>query len=164
MSSERRASHRPEGLSLAMKPQSIGVLIACILLGCDRNPPTYPVSGKVSFPSGAPVRMGTIETKSREMGINARGKIASDGSFTLTTFKPDDGAVAGVHDCVVVQLVIAEDLPKTGGTFGVVDPKHNSYFTSGLSIDVNPEGPNEFRLEVSPFRGKEASEKDHKHD
>lgn len=164
MSSERRAGPRAERLILVKMPVGLGLLIACVFVGCDRNPPTYPVSGKIHFPSGSPVRMGTIETKSRELGINARGKIETDGSFTLTTFKPGDGAVAGLHDCVVVQLVIGEDLPKMGSTFGVVDPRHNSYHSSGLTLEVKPEGPNNFRLEVSPFRGKEASAIDHKHD
>ncbi len=106
--------------------------------------------------------MGTIETKSRDLGINARGKINSDGTFQLSTFNPMDGAVVGTHDCVVVQLVLAEELTTTGSTFGVVDPKHNSYASSGLTIDVRPEN-NEVILEVTAFRGRETAEKDHKH-
>jgi hypothetical protein len=134
-----------------------------LLVGCHRDPPTYTVSGKVKFPSGAPVRMGTVETKSRELGIHARGTIESDGSFQLTTFKPGDGAVAGTHDCVVVQVVIAQGYQGSGSTYGVVDPKHNSYHTSGLTIDVKPNESNEVVLVVTAFRGKEASERDHKH-
>jgi len=108
--------------------------------------------------------MGTIETKSRSLGINSRGKIASDGTFQLSTFSPNDGAVVGLHDCVIVQLVIGEELAKPGSSFGVVDIRHNSYSTSGLTIDVQPGGNNEFRLEVSALRGREPSEKEHRHD
>jgi hypothetical protein len=140
------------------------LVLSCFFTGCDGNPPTYPVSGKVVFPSGSAVRMGTIETKSRTLGVNARGKIQSDGTFQLTTFEPDDGAVAGVHDCVVVQLVIGEDLKSPGSSFGVVDPKHNSYQTSGLTIEVKPDSTNQFVLRVDAFRGKELSEKHHQHD
>jgi hypothetical protein len=140
------------------------VSILCILLvGCHRDPPTYAVSGKVKFPSGAPVRMGTVETKSRDTGLQARGTIESDGSFQLTTFRPGDGAVAGIHDCVVVQIVMTEGTGVGGSTYGVVDPKHNSYHTSGLTIEVKPNETNEVLLEVTAFRGKEASERDHKH-
>lgn len=108
--------------------------------------------------------MGTVETKSRDLGINARGTIAPDGTFQLSTFQTNDGAVAGVHDCVIVQLVIGEELTKPGSAYGVVDRRHNSYATSGLTIEVAPDGVNEFRLEVTAYRGKEPSEKEHSHD
>lgn len=139
---------------------SVGVIG---LVGCQRDPPTYPVSGKVQFPSGAPVRMGTVETRSQELGVHARGTIESDGSFSLTTFRPGDGAVAGIHDCVVVQLVVAEGFDGKVSTYGVVDPKHNSYRTSGLTLEVKPDQTNEVVLEVTALRGQEADEKDHKH-
>jgi hypothetical protein len=139
----------------------LGIVIS---IGCNRDPATYPVNGRVRFPSGAAVRMGTIETKSRDLGINARGNINSDGTFQLTTFQPGDGAVAGWHDCVIVQLIIhGEELGGKVSTYGVVDPKHNSYSTSGLSFEVSASQPNEITLEVSPYRGKEAPEKSHKH-
>ena len=108
--------------------------------------------------------MGTIETKSRELGLNARGTIQNDGTFELTTFNEGDGAVAGLHDVVVVQMVLhGEEFSSKVSTFGMVDPKHNSYRTSGLSFEVKPDGTNEVVLKVDPFRGKELSEKDHKH-
>lgn len=137
---------------------------AALSVGCNRNPTTYPIKGRVHFPSGSPVRMGTIETKSRELGINARGTINSDGSFELTTFQPGDGAVAGWHDCVVVQLIIhGEEFKGKVSSFGVVDPKHASYGSSGLSFEVSPTQTNQVSLEVSPLRGKEVPEKLHSH-
>ena len=138
-----------------------GVLV---FTGCNRGPATYPVKGKVVFPSGAPVRMGTIETKSRDLKINARGTIQSDGTFELSTFAPSDGAVQGWHDCVVVQIVThGEELAGKVSTFGVVDPSHNSYHTSGLAFEVKPDQDNQVSLQVKPYRGKETSEKAHQH-
>lgn len=108
--------------------------------------------------------MGTIETKSRDLGINARGSIQKDGSFQLTTFEPNDGAVAGWHDCVVIQVVMhGEELAGKVSKYGIVDPKHNSYATSGISFEVKPEGTNEIKLQVQPLQGKEQPEKSHKH-
>lgn len=149
-----------------LNPKLLSLVLACCVtaIGCNRNPATYPIKGKVQFPSGSAVRMGTIETKSRELGLNARGIIQNDGTFELTTFTEGDGAVAGLHDVVVVQMVMhGEEFSSKVSTFGMVDPKHNSYRTSGLSFEVKPEGPNEVLLKVEPFRGKELSEKDHKH-
>lgn len=139
------------------------VLAVGCLLGCNRQPATYSVQGQIQFPSGAAVRVGTVEVRSRSLGINARGAIEPDGSFQLTTFSPGDGAVEGIHDCVVVQMVIAEDVRQSASAFGVVDPKHGSYKTSGLTIDVKPDSENKVILKVDALGGKELKAKDHKH-
>ena len=81
---------------------------AILTAGCSNQPPTYPVSGQVTFSDGEPVDSGTIEYRSDELGLNARGKISSDGSYQLTTFRPGDGAVAGDHKVVIVQHIVVE--------------------------------------------------------
>jgi len=92
-----------------------------------------------------PVHVGTIELESREQAVTARGEIGGDGRFVLSTFKPGDGAVAGMHDCVVVQMVIVEDIsnfrPITGG---VIHPRFDSYATSGLVCEVSDNIENDF--------------------
>jgi len=75
------------------------------LLGCgggDDDFPTAPVSGKVSY-NGQAVKGGTLTFAPipKKAGENA-GKAASatvgdDGTYTLTTYKTDDGAVIGKH-------------------------------------------------------------------
>jgi|694.fasta_scaffold00030_65 hypothetical protein len=143
--------------------RSWAILAVGLLLGCNNQPATYPVYGQVQFPSGAAVRMGTVEARSRELGLNARGAIGPDGSFQLTTFSTDDGAVQGIHDCVIVQMVVTEDIAQAGSAFGVVDPKHGSYKTSGLTIEVQPDSENKVILKVDALDGKELKAKDHKH-
>ncbi len=137
-----------------------------LILGCSRNPKTYPVQGVVVFPDNKPVHVGHIEFRARESNLCARGTIQEDGKFTLTTFESGDGAVAGEHDCVVVQRVIAENIAgHTPSTYGVIDPKHASYTTSGLFAVVNPVDKNEIKLVVERIRkdAGAASEK-HQHD
>jgi hypothetical protein len=118
--------------------------------GCsDGRLPTVPVTGRVVFLDGSPVRTGTVELQSRTHPIQARGTIDPDGSFRLTTYDAGDGAVAGTHDCVVVQTVIAEKLPGFVGTLeGVVDPRFASYATSGLKAEIKPGQVNSLTLEV----------------
>jgi hypothetical protein len=115
------------------------VLPFAMFTGCSNGQlPTYPVSGRVIFPDGSPVHMGSIEFKSLEHPIQARGTIANDGSFRLSTYGENDGAVAGNHRCVVTQFVIVEDIPNFKPSHeGVVHPRFGSYQTSGLEFDVS---------------------------
>lgn len=128
-------------------------LIAVSLAGCsDDRLATFPVSGKVVFKDGSPVRMGTVELKSREHAVHARGEIDSDGRFELTTFEPGDGAVAGQHNCVIVQLIVAEDLVgHVPSTDGVVHPRFASYHTSRLTCEIQSSTDNNITLEVEPL-------------
>jgi hypothetical protein len=155
-----------ETQSLMVSSREILFLAAASLLasaaGCSDHLPTYPVAGKVQFTTGGPVHVGTVELKSREHGVQARGQIQSDGSFTLTTYKDGDGAVAGIHDCVVVQLVVTEGL--TGhrpSAVGVVDQRFASYSTSKLTVEISPDKANEVVLEVEGILKKQPE--DHSH-
>lgn len=130
--------------------------------GCSDNLPTYPVAGKVVFKDGSPVHVGTVEFKSLEKKIQARGTIEVDGSFKLTTYEPDDGAVLGKHQCVVTQFIMLEELPaiKTSKK-GVVHPRFGSYATSGLEFEVTADKENVLTVTVEGLEG--AVEHDHDH-
>jgi hypothetical protein len=125
----------------------IAVLATCG--GCSNRPRTYPVQGKVQFENGRPVMVGVVELQSIEGKINARGDIARDGTFTLTTFESGDGAVAGKHKCVVMQMVMVENMQGfKHSTIGVVDPRYASYRTSGLEVDVAKSDVNPIVIQV----------------
>ena len=125
-------------------------LTFAITVGCgDGRPPAYPTKGRVVFADGSPVKVGTIETKSLLYDAQATASIQRDGSFVFTTYKEGDGAVAGAHKCVVVQFIQAENiLNYKPSTLGVVNPKHASYATSNLKIEVSVDKPNEFVIQV----------------
>ena len=138
---------------LSMQPKSLLSVFAILLsmcVGCgDGRPPAYPAKGKVVFADGSPVKVGTIETKSRLHGVQATASIELDGSFVFTTYAKGDGAVAGPHDCVVVQFMQAENIKNhKPSTLGVVNPKHASYATSGLQFEISPDKQNELVIEV----------------
>ena len=144
----------------------ICVVPLLLVAGCSNQPPAYPTKGKVVFPNGTPVHTGTVELRSRKFGNQARGTIAKDGTFVLSTYGTDDGAVEGLHDCVVVQFVVAEDLktPKHS-TFGVIHPRYGSYTSSGLSCEILPREDNTITLTVEGVGrlSDGGAEKDHKH-
>jgi hypothetical protein len=72
----------------------------CLLAGCGPSrPATVPVSGRVTW-QGKPVVTGRI-TFYPVTGRPATSPIAPDGTYRLTTFRPDDGAILGKH-CVTI--------------------------------------------------------------
>jgi len=117
------------------------------------------------FADGSPVHVGTVELKSREHGIHARGEIDIDGRFVLSTYESGDGAVAGTHDCVVVQMVMVEGIANfRPSTEGVVHPRFGSYATSGLVVEVSDKARKELQLQVEPWSpSKSRSDESHHH-
>lgn len=82
-------------------------------LGCSKagRLETEAVSGTVSL-DGKPLTVGTV-IFTPEMGRAATGPIRADGSYTLGTYRPDDGAILGRHR---VTVMARENPPaSTGG-------------------------------------------------
>jgi hypothetical protein len=75
-----------------------------IILGCGDQSglaTRYPVSGKVTF-NGQPVEKGTISfVPTQADGRAASGEI-TNGSYSLTTATPNDGALPGSYKVTVV--------------------------------------------------------------
>ncbi|QDU63314.1 hypothetical protein Pan216_41920 [Planctomycetes bacterium Pan216] len=130
------------------------VILAAALLAVPAcgpaGPTTWPVTGKVVFPDGEPVAGGIIEFSPRDKGQNARGKIATDGTFTLTT-GDRAGAREGPHGIIVMQHMIDDRLAKHRPTHAhqTIDPRFRQYGTSGLERTVAP-SENHFVIEVAP--------------
>ena len=136
--------------------------VLTLSIGCSDRLKTHPVSGRARFTSGGPVHVGTVELKSHLHGVQARGEIQNDGTFTLTTYAEGDGAVAGSHDCVIVQFIVAEDLAgHAPSAIGVIDRRYASYATSGLVVEIEPGGPNEIVLEVEGIRATQPENHEH---
>ncbi|HUG89788.1 MAG TPA: hypothetical protein VML55_03080 [Planctomycetaceae bacterium] len=98
---------------------------------------------------------GTVEFESIEHRVNARGAIQRDGTFRLSTFTDGDGALAGRHRAVVVQLLIAEgeraihhDHAPGQRAARAVNPRHARYETSKLAFDVSETRPNVITITV----------------
>jgi hypothetical protein len=133
-------------------------------MGCNRGPKIVPAKGVVVFEDGSPVTIGTVETNSViEKGVQSTGKIQPDGSFVLSTFGDGDGAMVGEHQCVVVQFVMAEDIQgHKASTLGVVNPMHNSYATSGLTMTVPDSGTSALKLVVKGVKATRGVDPKHK--
>ena len=106
----RLGRSRPAGLLVL----ALGMLPGC---GDDDLGTRYRVSGRVTR-KGEPVTKGTVNFMPVDplTGRAASGAIQSDGTYTLTTQDPDDGALAGDYR-VVVSMVDIDD-SKAGRTPG----------------------------------------------
>lgn len=138
----------------------IGALVSLSLVGCSDQPVVYPVRGHVLTSDGSPVEFGLLEFRNSASKLNARARIQADGSFQLTTFKEADGAVAGTHQAIIVQQVVAdmprphqqtsehEHVPKQHREHRFVDRRFANYETSPLVFVVEPKGENVISIEV----------------
>ena len=87
---------------------------------------TVPVRGVVTY-KGKPLTQGTVVFEP-DAGREAHGPIQPDGSFVLTTFRKDDGALPGAH------RVSVADVPKN-----VLPLKFRNAASTGLEIEVSAE-------------------------
>ena len=123
-------------------------MLACLAGGCGpRRPATVPVKGRVTL-DGKPVADAAVMFEPEAGGVPARGSTAADGSFTLTTFERDDGAIAGRHRVAVTKVVIEglqadasglEAAPLVGPIKerSVVPPRYAVPAQSGLTAEVS---------------------------
>ena len=169
LSSSDRAPQQASACRPSLGWFGLACCIASVMVvatGCNGGRlKTYPVVGQAVFEDGTPVKMGTVETKSVQHGVQATGTIAKDGTFTLTTYAAEDGAVAGDHKCVIVQFLPTENIPNyRPSTLGVVHRRHSSYATSDLNFTIQKTGENRIRLVVQGVEGVYRTTDEHGHD
>ena len=129
----------------------VPLIALTVAAGCEPpKPKTAPVSGVASY-KGKPLPRGEVVFVSQAGGPTATGPIGPDGKYTLTTFKPGDGAVLGPHK-VMVMAFDEEPKAKNPDLAGshpntMIPEKYNDYNKSGLTADVKAE-PNTIHLEL----------------
>ena len=71
------------------------LLMLAVFAGCNGGPKMTPVTGKVMY-NGNPLEFGVVMFQPSS-GQPARGDIQPDGTFTLSTYRLNDGVVLGKH-------------------------------------------------------------------
>jgi hypothetical protein len=127
----------------------LGVVVGS---GCGRaGPAVYPVVGHVQSSDGRRATFGVVELTSLKGGQVASGRIEQDGTFRLSTVSSGDGAVAGRHRLIVVQIVNTERVPLRDHHHILdVHPRYARYETSGLECQVEPRKTNYLEVVVEP--------------
>ena len=103
----------------------------CGSAGSGTQATLIPVKGKVTY-KGKPVTKGQVTFEPDGYGRPGGGKLQSDGTFVLGTYKEGDGVVAGHHQV---------SISGTGSRAGkeVVPKKYTQRTTSKLEVDVDAE-------------------------
>jgi hypothetical protein len=123
-----------------------------VLAGCDRGPTLVPVTGKVLY-KGKPLEFGSVMFQPSS-GQPAVGEIHADGTFTLSTFGPNDGAVVGSHKvriaCYESQNPSAVKGPGEQSLGKLLIPmKYTLFDQSGLTAEVREDRTEPFVFELS---------------
>jgi hypothetical protein len=132
-----------------MRRLRVGVILLILLAVGGCGTPLYPVRGTVTFEDGTPVSSGGMVIFEKEEGnriVMARGAIQANGSYQLSTYKPEDGAPAGKYRVRLIPPepdVDGRKLP--GPTF---DRRYRDFKTSELEFEVKA-GPNEYPIRVT---------------
>ena len=112
--------------------------VALIASGCGQKfPRTAIVRGKVTY-KGKPVPNGTVNFVP-VAGKDASGEIQPDGSYTLTSYRPGDGAIPGKYSVVIVAMQDnSTRLPEDRSPLPppIVPVKYTSLATSDLKAEV----------------------------
>lgn len=141
------------GRSSLLRFATSGAAIALLcIVGCgpaEKRVATAPVKGKVVY-KGAPVTTGTVMFIPSGGGPPATGEIQPDGSYSLKTYDPEDGAVVGKHAVTISAIELATGSPEDPASDPklLVPTKYSSSKMSGLTAEVS-DGENavDFELE-----------------
>lgn len=116
---------------------AIGLCLAAA--GCGGGPPRpLAVRGQVTY-QGRPLARGTVTFIPAEPGPPATGQIQPDGQYTLSTFRPGDGALPGRYTVMVIAVGdTVGRLPDEGNPPAalLIPRKYASHRTSELIADV----------------------------
>ena len=152
---EQNQVHRTTRICLAIVLMATGVAGT----GCKQSPRVVPVAGMVLY-NDKPLPFGTIMFQP-DRGQPASGEIQSDGSFKLSSYAHDDGAVPGRHIVSITcyegqrpSLTNADNAGETSLGKLLIPLKYTRTGSSGLFAQIE-DAPNqsvEFKLTGPPLK------------
>ncbi len=130
----------------------IAIAMTCplFLCGCGASSgeiETTSVYGVVTL-DGTPLTKGIVYFVP-EGGRGAKGKIESDGSYTLGTYGKKDGAVIGQHKVFIIATEGEVAFESEEPVKSLVPRRYTNAKTSGLEFEVKAEETNEAPLELT---------------
>lgn len=139
----------------------VPLLTAAMLVtsaGCKRSPRVVPVKGTVLY-NGKPLPYGAVMFQP-DKGQAAVGDLTADGTFTLSSYGANDGAVPGKHS-VSVSCYEGHRPGKAGGgdSLGklLIPLKYTRFGSSGLTVEVQDTAGKEAQEIVLELSGPEVA-------
>jgi hypothetical protein len=134
-----------------MRITQVAILLAitCFHTGCGGQ--TVPIDGRVKFKDGSDISVlqgHKVNMQPEGGGARSYGTIEADGTFKISTFGNNDGAVPGKHQVTVTPPQPEPDKPPPKP---VIPPKYSTFETSGLAVEVKSgQGAADLELERVP--------------
>jgi hypothetical protein len=130
----------------------VGIVAASV--GCESRSNLAPLSGSVTY-NGEPLEFGSVTLQPSSGGSISRAQIQPDGTFTMTT-DGREGAIIGTNRVRVT--CFSSQKPGSSANAGggeaslgdsLIPEKYSRFSSSGLSVDVKPDGNPEFTIELT---------------
>src|SRR5688500_8421986 len=131
--------------------------LALLAAGCNSSG-VNPVEGQVNWKDGSPAKElagSLIFFNLAEKETTAQGMIKPDGSFKVSTNKPDDGALVGEHIVTIIEVGRQSVGGAESGALAPakVDTKYMTPNSSDLRATVKP-GRNKITVTVERGSGR----------
>jgi hypothetical protein len=132
------------------------IVTALVLAGCQHGPSmpaAVPVKGQVLLPGGAPLRGGRLNFYPKDPsglgGIEPFADVGQDGTFTVTTYQENDGAIPGSYVVTIepVNYRAKGGNPAPLANAGQIPKKYQDKGTSDLTAEVKNEAT-ELKLQL----------------
>ena len=138
---------------------TVGCLVTVLLTGCGRQSRTVPVGGMVTL-DGKPLADAAVLFVPIDGGVPGRGSTTVSGSFSLSTFDRNDGALVGRHRVAVSKVETSGFAGSSDGLSGKLDgrqiqtkclcpERYGLPATSGLEVAVERGRKNTFELHLT---------------
>lgn len=128
------------------------LLFTGAMCGCGKGDGPFPVEGTVVWEDGTPATelnnaLVIFDLPAKQ--TSARGNIKPDGTFRLTTNKPDDGALAGDYKVLILEVGRKSAAGPEGANIapGAMDSMYSDPSTTDLRVTVKP-GANPVTLKL----------------
>ncbi len=138
------------------------MLLVAAIFGCSgkkdpwiaQRPKTVPVTGVVLLDQ-KPIEGAVVAFLSEDQQSGASAMTQADGTFALTTFEENDGAVPGVYRVTISKTLVktkdaanGEDSGIVTGIEHVIPETYTRADKSVLTAEVKPDEKNHFQFEL----------------